>query len=237
MTHRIPFEITEKLTANPIIKRQLRSVIWFGSIRNNQDVHERSDYDIQLIFDKPSEKLNLAINEILQSYPFVDLSIMYMQDIYNKEGNVIFHDGTKGLFFMYVLAEGKIIYGEDVYSTIVQSLDFKVARGSILITIREYLSRLRVMAAFSPNDTMQFKKYSLKMFKDIIVYLEKIDIQKISKLSNNDAQKMISELHVFSDSSKKALNSITDYERNFTKEELASLLHDYEEIVYGIIND
>lgn len=236
MKHRIPYEITDKLTANTFIKNQLKSVIWFGSIRNKQDVHERSDYDIQLIFDKPSEELNLSINEILQSYPFVDLSIMYMQDIYDKEGDIIFHDGTKGLFFMYVLAEGKVIYGEDVYSTIVQSLDFEEVRGSILLTIREYLSRLRVMAAFSPNDTMQFKKYSLKMFKDILVYLEKIDIQKISKLSNNDAQKMINELHVFSDGSKKALNSITDYEHNFTKEELASLLHDYEEIVHGVIN-
>ena len=116
------------ISLNILSEYFLNCIVSFGSIRNNQDVHERSDYDIQLIFDKPSEKLNLAINEILQSYPFVDLSIMYMQDIYNKEGNVIFHDGTKGLFFMYVLAEGKIIYGEDVYSTIVQSLDFKVAR-------------------------------------------------------------------------------------------------------------
>lgn len=236
MKHRIPYEITEKLSASPFIKSQLRSVIWFGSIRNKQDVHDRSDYDIQIIFDKPSEKLSLAINEILQGYSFVDLSIMYMQDIYDAEGNVIFHDGTKGLFFMYVLAEGKIIYGDDVYSPIIRSLDMEKVRASILVTIREYLSRLRIMAAFSPNDTMQFKKYSLKMFKDILVYLDDTDLRDISNITNSDAQKMIGEVHAFSDKSSKALGVITDYEHNFTKDEIASLLDDYEKIVYGVIN-
>lgn len=236
MKHRIPYEITEKLSANLYIKSQLRSVIWFGSIRNKQDVHERSDYDIQIIFDKPSEKLSLAINEILQGFPFVDLSIMYMQDIYDEEGNVIFHDGTKGLFFMYVLSEGKIIYGDDVYSPIIQSLDMEKVRASILVTIREYLSRLRIMAAFSPNDTMQFKKYSLKMFKDVLVYLDKADLRDISNITNSDARKMIGELHAFSKKSSKALGAITDYEHNFTKDEIASLLDDYEKIVHGVIN-
>lgn len=237
MKHRIPFEITEKLTANTIIKNQLRSVIWFGSIRNKQDVHERSDYDIQLIFEKPSIELSLEINGILQSYPFVDLSIMYLQDIYDKEGNVIFHDGTKGLFFMYVLAEGEIIYGEDVYSPIIKSLDSEKVRASILLTLREYLSRLRIMAAYSPNDTMQFKKYSLKLFKDLLVYRNQANMRDISKLTNSEAQKMIKELHAFSSISATALNSITDYEHNFTDDELASLLNDYEELLQGVIND
>ena len=84
----VPQEITARLTADAIIKSSLRSVIWFGSVRNNQDVHERSDCDLQIVLDKPSYELIVAVNAILEDYPSVDLSIMYMQDIYNHAGDV-----------------------------------------------------------------------------------------------------------------------------------------------------
>src|SRR5690606_30115062 len=103
----LPNEITSRLTSDLIIKSNLKSVIWFGSIRNNQDVHQRSDCDLQVVLDKPSYDLTVAINKVLEDYPGVDLSIMYMQDIYDSNGQVIFHDGTKSLFFMYVLAGGE----------------------------------------------------------------------------------------------------------------------------------
>lgn len=237
MEHKIPYELSDKLQANPIIRKRLISVIWFGSIRNKQDVHERSDYDMQIILSKPSAKLTLELNKILQAYSYIDLSIMYKQDIFDLNNNVIFHDGTKGLFFIYVLSEGKVIYGDDIYSSILKSMSISEVRSSILTTIREYLSRLRVMAAFSPNDTMQFKKYSLKLFKDILIYRGKVPLKNMSSLKNGKARDMIMNEQSFSKVSVSALESITDYEHNFSSQELASLLNDFEKIVYGVVNE
>ncbi len=233
----IPYELVDRLSANNTIKKQLKSVIWFGSIQNKQDIHERSDYDVQVILNKPSVNLTIELNKILQSYPYIDLSIMYMQDIVDKDNNIIFHDGTKGLFFMYVLSEGNVIYGEDVYSSILNSLDVSQVKSSILVTIREYLSRLRVMAPQNPNDTMEFKKYSLKLFKDILVYRDLVQLRKMSTVDNGKAGKMIKNVHSFSKESLNALKSITDFEHNFSSHELASLLNDYEKLVNGVIND
>lgn len=71
----VPQEITARLTADALIKSSLKSIIWFGSVRNNQDVHERSDCDLQVVLDEPSYELTVAVNTILEDYPSVDLSI------------------------------------------------------------------------------------------------------------------------------------------------------------------
>ena len=236
MVHTIPSEILSLLVSDKLIEKNLKSVIWFGSTRNNRDVHKRSDYDIQIVLREPSSELTLRINEILVNYPNIDLSIMYMHDIYDNSGRVIFHDGTKGLFFMYVLAAGEILHGENIYASIIGSLNLEDIKPSLEITIREYLSRLRVMAAQSPNDTLLFKKYSLKLFKDVLLYLGLAPLKDMAKITNAEVRKGIIGFHSFSDVSNKALKAITDYEHNFSQEELASLLDDFEKIVQWICN-
>lgn len=233
----IPREIAARLTANDLIKPNLKSIIWFGSIRNNQDVHERSDCDLQIVLDKPSYELIIAVNTILEDHPSVDLSIMYMQDIYNRVGDIIFHDGTKSLFFMYVLAAGEILYGHNVYTDIVKNLCLDDIRPSLLATIREYLSRLRIMAVQQTNDSLGFKKYSLKLFKDILVYTGEKKPEAISTITNDAAKEAVQQIYPFNDRSIKALNSISNYDRNYTREEMAHLLVDYENIIERLCNE
>ncbi len=233
----VPQEITARLTADALIKSSLKSVIWFGSVRNNQDVHERSDCDLQVVLDEPSYELTVAVNTILEDYPSVDLSIMYMQDIYNHTGDVIFHDGTKSLFFMYVLAVGEILYGDNVYAGIVKNLSLDDIRPSLLVTIREYLSRLRVMAIQQTNDTLGFKKYSLKLFKDTLVYIGEKKPEAISAITNDTAKEAIQHIYPFGDGSTKALDDITNYDKNYTREEMAYLLTDYENIIERLCNE
>ncbi len=233
----LPKEITSRLTANALVKASLKSVIYFGSVRNNQDVHSRSDCDLQIVLDKPSYALTVAINTILEDYPSLDLSIMYMQDIYNQNGDIIFHDGTKSLFFMYVLAAGEVLYGENVYENIVSRLKLEDIRPSLLITTREYLSRLRVMAIQQTNDTLGFKKYSLKLFKDVLVYLGEEKAENISHITNRSAQDDIKRLYPFSKGSRAALIEITKYDKNYTREEMAHLLTDYENIIERLCNE
>ena len=233
----LPEEITSRLVADTLVEKRLQSIIWFGSVRNNQDVHDRSDCDLQIVLDKPSYDLTTAVNAILEDYPDVDLSIMYMQDIYNRNGDIIFHDGTKSLFFMYVLAVGEILYGDNIYKGIVSRLSLEDIRPTLLVTIREYLSRLRVMAIQQTNDTLAFKKYSLKLFKDVLVYASIEKAENISRITNKSAVQTIQQLHSFSAGSLTALTSIAEYDKNYTREEMVRLLTDYESIIERLCNE
>ncbi len=232
-----PTELTYLLSDNELIRQHLRSVIWFGSLKNKQDVHARSDFDVQIVLDRPSTDLTVELNNILKGYPNADLSIMYMKDIIDNKGNIIFHDGTKGLFFMQVLAEGKILFGDNIYADLVGKLDVKAIRPSLMVTIREYLSRLRVMGALSPDDTQEFKKYSLKMFKDILLFEGITELSRISKLDNNTTVTKVSNRFEMSTDARDALGSIADYGHVFSQSQVAALLTEYEKIVEDMCNE
>ena len=162
---------------------------------------------------------------------------MYKQDIFDHNNKIVFHDGTKGLFFIYVLAAGNFIYGENIYAPLIDLLDLDNVKKSVLITIREYLSRLRVLAAQNLGDSMQFKKYSHKLFKDILIYKDVIPLQSMSDIDNYHTVDLIKKYFSFSTDSLKAFKSINAYEQKFNSSELASLLNDYESLVNGVIND
>jgi probable phosphoglycerate mutase len=232
-----PMKINYLLSENELIRSHLQSVIWFGSRKNKQDVHARSDFDVQIVLDQPSTALTIELNRILKDYPNVDLSIMYMKDIVDKSGKVIFHDGTKGLFFMQVLAEGKILYGDNIYADLVTSLDLESIRPSLMITVREYLSRLRVMAALSPEDTQEFKKYSLKMFKDILLFEGITELSQISRLDNASTINKVSNRFDMGTDARDALDLLADYEHTFSPSQVAALLTEYEMIVEDMCNE
>lgn len=229
-------EICSRITDNEIIREHVESIIWFGSTSNEQDVHLKSDCDLQIVLDKPDYNAVLELGTILEDYRDVDLSIMYLKDMYDDAGNVIFQDGTKGLFFVHVLAAGQVLHGRNVYAEIAQGLTTEDLKPSILFTIREYLSRLRIMATHSPNDTLRFKKYSLKLFKDILIYDETVPPKDVVNVTYREASQEIALLHEFSEESKEILSRICDFETNYTKEEMARLLCEYENIVDKVCN-
>lgn len=233
----VPVEISSRLAINEKINGHLESVIWFGSLRNNQDVHGHSDYDVQVVLDRPTPEIAAEITTILKDYPAVDLSIVYLKDIFDKEGKMIFQDGTKGPFFMYVLGDGKVLYGRNVYEDAVQGLTMANLRPALLFTIREYLSRLRVMVSQSPDNTQQFKKYSTKFFKDTLIYTGNIPFEHMTSISNLDACEAIANVYAFSKESMTALSKTIDYETNFTLSEMCHLLYDYEQIVDRLCNE
>jgi len=237
MSRNIANEICNKLESNTDITSNLISVIWFGSIHNNQDVHAKSDCDLQVVLKAPEFKSILAMNQILEDYTEVDLSIMYMQDIYDENQNLIFHDGTKSLFFIHVLAAGTPLYGENVYKDIAKTLTLEQIRPSLLVTIREYLGRLRVMATRDLAEPLAFKKYSLKMFKDILVFRGIEPANNITRISKSSAIDAVRREYSFSEESENILNSLLDYETGLSRIEIANLLVDYEEIVKRICNE
>lgn len=230
-------EVCRRLLDDEIVKAALESIIWFGSVRNDQDVHMKSDCDLQIILDKPTYDVVVRMNKILEDYPDIDLSVMYLQDIFDHNGKVIFHDGTKGLFFIYVLAAGHILYGRNVYGEIIDQFTLEDLRPSLLVTVREYLSRLRIMAIQSPDDTLSFKKYSLKMFKDLMVYRGSVPYRDISKITNDAALADALATYRFRALSRTAIPHVTQYEEHFSREEMASLLCDYEVIIESVCNE
>ena len=237
MSKVIADEICHKLASHPDIEANLVSIIWFGYIHNDQDVHAKSDCDLQVVLNKPDLKSIISMNQILEAYPEVDLSIMYMQDIFDKDHNLIFHDGTKSLFFIHVLAAGTPLYGINVYVDIAETLTLEQIKPSLLITIREYLGRLRVMATRDLDKPLAFKKYSLKMFKDILVF-HGIELpENITRISNSSAIDSIKNCYDFSEESKAVLHSLLDYEISLSRQDIAYLLVDYEEIVKKACNE
>ena len=52
---------------------------------------------------------------MLADYADADLSILYRSDIFDATTRLDFQDGTKGPFFIQVLADGVLLHGEDVY--------------------------------------------------------------------------------------------------------------------------
>jgi len=233
----VPAEISSRLASNELIRDHLQSVIWFGSLRNNRDIHHNSDYDVQIILDAPDPELAAQIGEVLRDYPQVDLSIMYMQDIFDHEGKMIFQDGTKGPFFMYVLGAGKIMYGRNVYAEATKNLTLEDLKPAILFTMREYLSRLRVMVVQSPHDTERFKRYSTKLFKDVLVYSGARSFETMSEITIAGACEGITQYHGFSEDSLKALSGVADYESPYSMAEMCNLLNDYEQIMDRICNE
>mgnify|MGYP000252189994 FL=1 len=93
------------------------------------------------------------------------------------------------------------------------------------------------MAVQQTNDTLGFKKYSLKLFKDVLVYIGEEDADDISRITNTTARNAIVRIYPFGSKSLKALTDITRYDKNFTREEMAHLLADYEKIIERLCNE
>jgi hypothetical protein len=231
----VHIELCYRLLGVHIIKKHLESVIWYGSASKGQDIHPRSDCDMQIILNEPSYDATIELNVILEDYPYVDLSIVYLKDIYDKNGQVVFQNGTKGLFFIHVLAQGKVLYGKNIYKNIADRLGLSEIKPSLVFTIREYLSRLRIMATHNPNDTLRFKKYSLKLLKDILIYKGVISLDEISQVTYEDTYKKTKNSFNFDSKTNLIFSKITDFSSNFTKEDMATLLSNYESIVHSSI--
>jgi hypothetical protein len=231
----VHIEIAEKLVSNVNIRIHLESIVWYGSTSKGLDMHPRSDCDIHVVLDKPDYLTTINLSKILENYPNIDLSISYLKDIISHDNKLIFQNGTKGLFFLYVLSSGNILYGRNIYKDMIINLDLNDIKPSLLFTIKEYLSRLRIMAIRNPNDSLKFKKYSLKLLMDILVFHGNITPEKLVDLSY---EKTIEQSKIFLSFSKKSINyleQLNDFSEKFTPNQMISLLSEYESIVDMVI--
>lgn len=229
--------LTNSIKSNENISPNIVSIIWYGSRSRSIDTHHRSDCDLQIILKKPNLNTIHELGNILENYPNVDISILYIRDIVDSTGNIIFQSGTKGPFFMYILAEGKVLYGQNIYQPLLNKLDSSKVYESLAFTIKEYITKLRIIATRAPSDTIMFKKYSLKLMKDIIAYTKVIPLKKLAVCTYDETISFM--LHNFS-LSKSCANSIKKinlFEHNYSKFEMTNILYCLERIVYETLNE
>lgn len=217
-------EICSSLVNDPRIAHHLLSVIWIGSRSSGRDVHAGSDIDLQLILDKSSAATSIALSEVLGAHQGLDLSILYVKDVFAADGTLDFQDCTKGPFFIPVLAAGKVILGIDFYSELRGRLTLPSAAASLRFTIREYLGRLRVMVVQDKVEPFEFKKYVFKYIKDLLVYRGFLDLNDMPFASNVDIIQICETASIFQPTVVAILKDSMDYSVDFNIERKCLLL-------------
>ena len=192
-----PHLLRRRLLESHVLRAHIVSIIWIGSRSRSRDVHEQSDLDVQIILDQPDPDATRELARVLADYPDADLSILYRSDIFDATAGLDFQDGTKGPFFIQVLADGVLLHGEDVYGPIASTLELPVVRPSLMFTIREYLGRLRVMATRGGEPTHAFKKYCVKLLMDVLVHDGRLPLVEMSGTSSADILELAEALYRF----------------------------------------
>lgn len=226
-----PDLLRSRLLGDDVLRLHIVSLIWIGSCSRSMDVHMLSDLDVQIVLDRPNQEAMVALARVLVDYPNADLSIMYRSDIADAAGRLDFQDGTKGPFFIQVLADGVLLHGEDVYGAIAASLDLATVRPSLMFTIREYVSRLRVMAVRGCEPAYTFKKYCAKLLKDVLVYDGRLALADMPWTSNADTVKLVDGAYLLEPAEQDLLLRLLDLDNSFGPRERATVLGACERLV------
>lgn len=222
-------QLAEEISSDPQVAPRLIAIIWTGSRSHGLDVHRGSDFDIQIVMDRPDIDAMVALSAILPRYSPVDLSILYPKDVWDNRGNLDFQDGTKGAFFIPVLAEGRIVHGIDFYQGLRRKLPALGVRNSLEFTIREYLARLRVATIRNASHSFEFKKYVMKTIKDLLVYAGQLPLTEMTTIGNADLITMAKEAGLIWTDPSCEIDDLVDYTQPMEAVRRAKILQALEE--------
>jgi hypothetical protein len=226
--------LCERMVRHPAIRPRLDAVLWIGSGSRGLDVHDDSDLDLQVVMDRPNIDATSGLSDIFTSCGDVDLSVIYRADIQRPSGDVDFQDGTKGPFFIYVLASAQTLYGANPYHVLLDQLSLDRVRPSVMFTIREYLARLRVMVVLGLERSYEFKKYSLKLFKDVLVFAGSLPLVDMPAASNLDVLRLARSYRHFPSDLASALDEMIDFASPYSSAVRVRLLMEYEKMTEAL---
>jgi hypothetical protein len=103
-----------------------------------------------------------------------------------------------------------------------------------MFTIREYLARLRVMVVLGLERSYEFKKYSLKLFKDVLVFAGSLPLVDMPAASNLDVLRLARSYRHFPSDLASALDEMIDFASPYSSAVRVRLLMEYEKMTEAL---
>ncbi len=194
------------------IKDNVVCLLHYGSVKNKEDFNSDSDLDFHLVLKEISKETLRDIKSIFGFSKKIDLSFHSLDEILYKN-NIIFQNGNQGIYFMHVLASSEVLVGSNIYIDLVGKIKETEVRRSIIEKIRYYLWFLRKNYVLR-NNIKDYKKYFLRIIKDILILDKIIDYLNISKFTNHQVVDLYIEKYneLLSDKEKKLVIDILSLE-------------------------
>lgn len=180
------------------IRQNIVCLLHYGSVKQKEDFTNESDLDFHLVLKKIDEQVLHDVRDIFGFSQKIDLSFHALDEVvYSDE--LIFQNGNQGLYFMHVLGSSETLVGDNIYLQLIPKMDEKQVRKSIIEKIRYYIWLLRKNYVLR-NDIKVYKKYFIRIIKDILILEKLIDYSNISTLNNRQV------VHLFVDKFQHQLN-------------------------------
>ncbi len=164
------------------IRDNIVCLLNYGSVKQKEDFNDQSDLDFHLVLEKIDVETLRAIKDIFSFSNKIDLSFHSIDEIIYKD-SIIFQNGNQGIYFIHVLCSSNVLIGKNIYLDIVSKLKREQMNASVIEKMRYYIWLLRRNYVFS-NDLKTYKKYFIRIMKDILIIEGAIDYKNIAELNN-----------------------------------------------------
>lgn len=171
-----------KKMCETLLGDNLICLLHYGSAKQPEDFSSNSDLDFHLVVKTLDTETLEDIKNIFFTNAKVDISIHQLDEIIFND-KLIFQNGSQGLYFIYVLANSETILGTNIYPDLIRLIDFQEVKKALLGKMRYYLWLLR-QNYLSKECLSTYKKYTIRILQDILIYEEKlkpIDLKNLNK--------------------------------------------------------
>ena len=181
--------LLNQLQADPAEKENQICILSYGSQHLKEDFnYNSSDYDIHVLIKHLNSKSLNFYRDIFKHYTKVDVSLLAVEDVILAD-KCIFQNGTQGVYFLYVLAQAKVLAGKNFYIDILDRVDSDQVKESLQFKIKEYLWKLRRLY-IAESKILDLKKYLIRLQKDILMYKY---IERIQDINRYPARSIVNE--------------------------------------------
>lgn len=148
-----------------------------------------SDLDLFLMLkDRDYKDIEKSREAVVRLGGFVvDLSMQYTEELPENPKN--FRDGTKGCLALTYLSAADTILGENVFPTMLESIEARDMRKSICDTVRVYSDRV-VMKSVAHGESAWMRDFTIKYFSrtlvDALMFFEPSDMEPYNKLIEDE---------------------------------------------------
>ncbi len=164
------------------IRKNIVCLLHYGSVKQKEDFNDNSDLDFHIVLKEINTQSLQELKNIFSFSEKIDISIHALNEITYKN-KVIFQNGSQGLYFIHVLSSSELLVGKNIYIKLISELNPSQVNKSLIEKMRYYIWLLRRNYIFN-NNVKVYKKYFLRIIKDILILEKVIDYSNIATLNN-----------------------------------------------------